>query len=219
VADWIVRPTPEEAARAAARLVAQSARAAITRRSRFELAVSGGSTPALMLAALGRLQVDWDRIVIHQVDERVAPRGDSARNLTSLLDVLPPHARVRPMPVESADLDAAAHEYAVGLPARFDLVHLGLGDDGHTASLVPGDPVLEVDDRDVAITGTYRGHRRMTLTFPALDRARRVLWLATGVEKRGPLTLLRAGDTSIPAGRVRATDQTVVCDTAADPGA
>lgn len=217
VAEWIVRPTPEEAAHAAARLVADAARAAIAERGRFELAVSGGRTPALMLAELGQQQVAWAHVVIHQVDERVAPGGDPARNLTSLRAALPAHARVRPMPVESQDLDAAAREHAAGLPARFDLIHLGVGDDGHTASLVPGDPVLDVDDRDVAITAAYHGHRRMTLTFPALDRARRVLWLATGADKRGPLALLRAGDPSIPAGRVRAPDQVVVCDAAAAP--
>lgn len=218
MAEWIVRPSAEEAARAAALLVAQAARAAIAERGRFELAVSGGRTPALMLAALGQLEVAWDHVVIHQVDERVAPGGDRARNLTSLVASLPARARVRPMPVEAEDLARAAGEYAAELPDRFDLIHLGVGDDGHTASLVPGDPVLDVTDRDVAITGPYRGHRRMTLTFPALDRARRVLWLATGADKRGPLALLRAGDPRIPAGRVRTPDQVVICDAAADPG-
>lgn len=219
MSEWIVRPSPEDAARAAALVVADAAQGAIAERGRFDLAVSGGRTPALMLAALGQLEVAWDRVVVHQVDERVAPGGDPARNLTSLMAALPAQARVRPMPVEAQDLDAAAVEYAAGLPTRFDLIHLGVGDDGHTASLVPGDPVLDLADQDVAITGTYRGHRRMTLTFPVLDRARRVLWLATGADKRGPLALLRAGDPSIPAGRVRAPDQVVVCDAAADPTA
>jgi 6-phosphogluconolactonase len=217
VAEWVVRPSPEEAAQATARLVADAARAAIATRGRCEVAVSGGSTPMRMLAALGQLQIAWEHVVIHQVDERVAPAGDPARNVTSLLAALPARAHVRPMPVESADLDTAALEYAAGLPARFDVIHLGIGDDGHTASLVPGDAVLDVADRDVAITGTYRGHRRMTLTLPVLDRARRVLWLATGADKRGPLALLRAGDPSIPASRVRALDQVVVCDAAAAP--
>ncbi len=144
-----------------------------------------------MLAALGQFEVAWDHVVVYQVDERIAPGGDPARNLTSLMAALPGHAHVRPMPVESPDLYVAALEYAAGLPACFDLVHLGVGDDGHTASLVPGDPVLDVVDRDVAITGTYRGHRRMTLTFPVLDRARRALWLVAGASKRRPLALLR----------------------------
>jgi 6-phosphogluconolactonase len=217
VPEWIIRETPQEAAQAAAHLVADAARAAIATRARFAFAVSGGSTPVRMLVALSQLQVAWEHVVIHQVDERIAPRGDPARNLTSLATALPAAAQVHPMPVESEDLDAAADAYARGLPARFDLIHLGVGDDGHTASLVPGDEVLDVTDRDVAITGPYRGHRRMTLTVPVLGRARRVLWLATGADKRAPLALLRSGDPSIPATRVRALDQVVVCDAAAAP--
>ncbi len=215
--EWIIRETPQEAAQAAAHLVADAARAAIATRARFAFAVSGGSTPVRMLVALSQLQVAWEHVVIHQVDERIAPRGDPARNLTSLATALPAAAQVHPMPVESEDLDAAADAYARGLPARFDLIHLGVGDDGHTASLVPGDEVLDVTDRDVAITGPYRGHRRMTLTVPVLGRARRVLWLATGADKRAPLALLGSGDPSIPATRVRALDQVVVCDGAAAP--
>ena len=121
------------------------------------------------------------------------------------------------MPVDEDDagLDARATTYASGLPARFDLVHLGLGDDGHTASLVPGDPVLDVHDRDVAITGMYQGWRRMTLTLPALDEARSVLFLVTGEEKARPLRKLLARDPSIPAARIRAADQLAIVDRAA----
>jgi len=161
--------------------------------------------------------VPWDDLGIWQVDERLAPRNHEDRGLTHLVASLPRSARVHEMPVDGdADgLDARAATYAAGLPARFDLVHLGLGDDGHTASLVPGDPVLDVHDRDVAITATYRGWRRMTLTFPALDRARCVFFLVTGAEKAGPLGKLLARDPSIPAARVRASEQHAIVDRSA----
>lgn len=185
--------------------------------ARFTFAVSGGSTPWAMFAELAASDVPWDGVAIYQVDERVAPAGDVDRNLTHLRASLPPPAldSVHAMPVEDADLGAAAGRYAASLPERFDLIHLGLGPDGHTASLVPGDPVLDVTDRDVGLTEPYEGHRRMTLTYPALDRARGILWLVAGPEKVDALARLRAGDESIPAGRVRAASQLVICDRAA----
>ena len=159
-----------------------------------------------MFAALEDEGMPWERTAIYQVDERVAPAGDPDRNLTHLLASLPAGARTRvhPMPVEAHDLDEAAAAYATSLPERFDLVHLGLGADGHTASLVPGDPVLEVADRDVALTGPYRGRPRMTLTYPALARASALLWLVAGKDKAEALRSMLAGDPSIPAGRVAA---------------
>jgi 6-phosphogluconolactonase len=160
-------------------------------------------------------------VTIFQVDERVAPDGDLDRTLTEIREALPAAAleRLRPMPVEDPDLESAAGRYAEGLPDALDLVHLGLGPDGHTASLVPGDPVLEVGDRYVALTADeYQGRRRMTLTYPALAAARQVLWLVSGEDKRDALGLLLAGDASIPAGRVQARDAVVVCDRAAAPG-
>ena len=159
----------------------------------------------------------WEKVTIFQVDERVAPDGDPDRNLTQLLRSLPAGgaADVRPMPVESDDLDEAAAAYASALPPAFDLVHLGLGPDGHTASLVPGDPVLEVTDRDVALTGEYQGRRRMTLTYPVLGRAQQVLWLVTGADKVDALRRLRSGDTTIPAGRVAARSSLILADHAA----
>jgi 6-phosphogluconolactonase len=161
-------------------------------------------------------------IAIFQVDERVAPEGDPDRNLTAIRGALPDAAlaRLQPMPVVDPDLEAAAARYEEALPKQLDLVHLGLGADGHTASLVPGDPVLEVRDRSVAMTaGDYQGRRRMTLTYPALDAARRILWLVSGEDKRDALALLLSGDRSIPAGLVEADEAIVICDRAAAPGA
>jgi len=170
-----------------------------------------------MLADLAGQDVPWVSITIYQVDERVAPEGDADRNLTHLRANLPPGARVdiRAMPVGARDLERAARDYARSLPSHLDLVHLGLGPDGHTASLVPGDPVLDVADRDVAVTGEYRGRRRMTLTYPVLGRAQLVLWLVTGEDKVDALRRLLAGDRSIPAGRVAAASALVVADAAA----
>jgi 6-phosphogluconolactonase/glucosamine-6-phosphate isomerase/deaminase len=158
----------------------------------------------------------WAHTTIYQVDERAAPDGDPDRNLTHLRESLAgAPAAVKAMPVEGEELEAAAAAYAANLPDRFDLVHLGLGDDGHTASLVPGDPVLEVADRLVAVTEEYRGRRRLTLTYPGLARAAQILWLVTGADKAEPLRRLLAGDRSIPAGRVEAARSLIVADRAA----
>lgn len=209
-------PDAQAAAERAAELVAGAAAQAIAERDRFVFAVSGGSTPGAMFAALyGRMP--WEKVTIFQVDERVAPDGDPDRNLTLLERSLPPGgvADIRPMPVTADNLKEAAARYGAALPERLDLVHLGIGPDGHTASLVPGDPVLEIANRDVALTGEYQGRRRMTLTYPPLDRARRILWLVTGEDKVDALARLRAGDPSIPAGRVSAANAVVVADEAA----
>jgi len=197
--------------------VAGRARAAVADHGRFTLAASGGHTPWAMFARLADEDMPWRQTAIYQVDERVAPRHDPDRNLAHLLASVPPNAgvEIHPMPVEETDLDAAAADYARSLPPRLDLVHLGLGSDGHTASLVPGDLVLEVKDRDVALTDTYTGRRRMTLTYPTLNRAHQVLWLVTGEGKVDALRRLRAGDRSIPAGRVAATNALVIADAAA----
>ncbi len=216
----------ESAARAAAGMIAADARAAVTARGRFVMAVSGGRTPWIMLRALAAEQVPWESIHVVQVDERVAPDGDPDRNLTHLQESLLDHTPIRPeqihaMPVESPDLEKAARQYSstlnevAGSPATLDLVHLGLGPDGHTASLVPGDPVLSVTDADVAVTGFYQGRRRMTLTYPILNRARRILWLVTGKEKTGMLERLYKGDLTIPSGRIAREQAVIVADRAA----
>ena len=213
-------------ARRAAALIAEEARAASRARGRFIFAVSGGHTPWLMLRALADEDVPWEAVHLAQVDERVAPPGDPDRNLTHLRESLLAHAPLRParihaMPVDSPDLQAAAKQYALtlreiaGSPPLLDLCHLGLGPDGHTASLVPGDPVLEVADADVALTGAYQGRRRMTLTYPMLNRSRRVLWVVTGAEKAPSLARLLAGDRSVPAGRVSQDHALAVTDNAA----
>jgi 6-phosphogluconolactonase len=215
-------------ARKAAEIIAAEARTAVKARGRFIVAVSGGHTPWQMLRALANEDVPWEGVSVVQVDERVAPAGDPDRNLTHLYESLVEHAPLRreqiyAMPVEAPDLESAAERYAetlkkiAGSPPVLDLAHLGLGPDGHTASLVPGDPVLNVTDRDVALTGVYQGRRRMTLTYPILNRARRILWLVTGKDKVSALARLREGDRSIPAGRIRQDQALVLADSAAAP--
>jgi len=217
---------PEAVARQAAVLIAAQAREAANSRGKFIIAVSGGHTPWLMLRELANEKVPWPAVHVVQVDERVAPAGDPDRNLTHLRESLLSHAPLAPeqihaMPVEEPDLAAAATKYGqnlreiAGSPPVLDLAHLGLGPDGHTASLVPHDPVLDVTDADVAFTGIYMGRRRMTLTYPMLNRARRILWLVTGADKAEMLVRLRAGDKTIPAGRVRSDQATVLADSAA----
>ena len=213
-------------AKAAAQFIASEARASVEARGRFTMAVSGGKTPWQMLRVLANEEVPWKNIHVVQVDERIAPAGDQNRNLTHLLENLLSHAPLPPkqiyaMPVEDADLKAATASYAktlqqiAGSPPVLDLVHLGLGSDGHTASLVPGDSVLDVIDADAALTGIYQQRRRMTLTYPLLNRSRRVLWVVTGGEKAEMLARLYEGDVSIPAGRIRRDRALVLADRSA----
>ena len=210
----------------AAAFLAEEARRAIVERGRFIAAFSGGSTPWRVLAAFADEELPWEAVHIVQVDERVAPAGSDQRNLThlrkSFLDRVPiPPNHIHAMPVEDGDLEAAAARYAqklaevAGGPPILDLVHLGLGSDGHTASLVPGDPVLDIAHADVAIAGPYQGTRRMTLTYPIINRARRILWLVAGPDKADMLLRLVDEDETIPAGRVHDGNALVLADHAA----
>ena len=219
-------PDPGAVAIRAAERIAQVAREAVKERGRCALAVSGGTTPWRALRTLSGENLPWDRVHLFQVDERVASFGDPERNYSHLREALIdriaiPPANVHPMPVEDEDLDEGARRYesilrrVAGTPPVLDLVQLGLGEDGHTASLFPGDLALQAVDSEIAVTGPYKGRRRMTLTFPAIDRARRILWLVTGAGKAAALERLLAGDRSIPAGRVRSDRAVLLADTAA----
>jgi len=207
--------------RRGAELIAEAAKADISERGHFALAVSGGRDPWPMFSQLEDYELDWTKVEIFQVDERVAPAGSDQRNLTHLVESLSIGAQgsIRPMPVTDDDLEAAADRYAASLPEALDQAHLGIGPDGHCASLVPGDAVLDVTDKRVAVTaGEYQGVRRMTLTYPELHRVRRLLWVVTGEEKRDALLKLLDRDPSIPAGRVDpGGDSLILADRAASP--
>lgn len=217
-----VLPDAKSVARRAAAFIAEQARAAVAARKRFVFGVSGGRTPWIMLRELATDDLPWDSVHIVQIDERIAPANHPDRNLTALRESLRaaplPPAQIHAMPVEVSDLTAGAAQYAellesiAGSPPVLDLAHLGLGADGHTASLVPGDPVLDVADTDVALTSEYGGRRRMTLTYPMLNRSRCIFWLVTGAEKQDALARLGNGDRSIPAGRIRRDDAVVIAD-------
>ncbi|MFP4635880.1 MAG: 6-phosphogluconolactonase [Nitriliruptoraceae bacterium] len=218
----------DDHARQAAAHVAVALREAASERGRATLAVSGGSTPGDLLEALAAQPLPWDRLHVFQVDERFAPAGHTERNLELLrgrllADRPLPDGQVHPMPVDNPDPEAAAERYAAqlaevaGVPPVLDVVQLGLGSDGHTASLLPGDPVVDVVDRDVAVTGSYGGWRRLTLTLPIIARARSLVWLVSGADKRGAVARLLAGDPAIPAGRVPGDRAVAFLDPAAAP--
>lgn len=216
----------ETVARQAAAIIAQEARAAALARGRFLLALSGGTTPRRMLELLAEEDIPWSLVHLFQVDERIAGATDPARNLhglrTGLVDRVPlPAKQFHPMPVEEEDLNSASSDYATllnriaGTPPILDVAHLGLGEDGHTASLVPDDPVLDDLLSEVAITRPYHGFRRMTLTYPVLNRARKLLWLVTGADKAQALRRLTQHDPSIPAGRISPDHAVLLTEVAA----
>ena len=216
--------TDADVAVAAADHIAARARAAVSEHGRFCVALSGGRTPWKMLKRLVGMELPWNGVHVFQVDERVAPDGDGDRNATKLAAILGacalPDTNLHLMPVTDEDLDRACDTYSQ-LIARhtrngsLDLVHLGLGEDGHTASLVPGDPVIDFSDRDVATAGPYQDRLRMTLTRRAIDRAAERMWVVTGASKSKMLARLRSGDETIPAGRVTRRSSVVFADEAA----
>jgi 6-phosphogluconolactonase len=214
---------PEQLAERAAGEVAAGARRAVNDKRRATLALSGGSTPARMFAALAHQDVPWSGVHVFQVDERVAPDGDADRNLVQMRTALVgpgllPEENLHPMPVTEVDLAEGAAAYARELHAVsggvIDLVHLGLGDDGHTASWPPGDDVVD-SPLDVAVVGPYQGRLRMTLTPRVVNRAGQILWLVSGADKGPVLRRLLAADQAIPASRVRRAGALVLADAAA----
>ena len=219
-------PDPESVAQRAAQIIDETGRRAIKDRGKFAVALSGGSTPRLLLPLLAQLDLPWQLVHVFQVDERVAPDGHPDRNLTDLYDLflanLPkPPAGIWTMPVGEDDMERASENYqsvlrsVAGNPPVLDLIHLGLGDDGHTASLVPGDDAISITDADVVVTGLYKGRSRMTLTYPVLNRARKILWIVAGRVKGPALAGLRRHDTELPAGRVRQTNAVILADSEA----
>jgi len=222
----LIYPDAMAAARMAADFIAAQVRDSLTEKPQFLLAVSGGSTPWRMLSELAQRDIAWERVHLFQVDERVVPRGDPDRNWTQLQQCLAPcwsrlEPRVHPMPVDGSDLEENAAQYQADLVQiagphpSLDLVHLGLGTDGHTASLFSGSAALQVQDRDVTVTESYRGHRRMTLTLPIINRARQILWVVTGADKRTALNQLLQGEMTVPAAHINDTNTTVLTDAAA----
>ena len=176
------------------------------------LAVSGGSTGPALLAALAAADLRWPAIGIWQVDERVAPDGDPARNAAQL-DGIPGEHHL--MPVTSGDLPRAAATYAAALPDRFDVVHLGMGPDGHTASWPPGDPVID-SPRPVDLSGRYQDHVRMTLTPSVVNAALARVVLITGGDKAAAVAgWLQAADRELPIARVAPAGTVIVLDPAA----
>jgi 6-phosphogluconolactonase len=220
----------EAAARLAAIFAAHCIRQAVAVRKQAHIAFSGGTTPRRMLELLATEDLPWESLHVFQVDERVVPRGDERRNLNLMQETLVADGFLRPdhlhaMPVDAGDTEAAAREYQqtlesfAGAPVALDLVQLGLGTDGHTASLYPGDPTVSVQDRDVAAAGVHAGLQRLTLTLPAINRARTRMWLVTSSDKAARLRELVAGEGDRPACLVRRDESFVIADrAAATPG-
>jgi 6-phosphogluconolactonase len=184
---------------------------AVAERGEGHLAVSGGATPLAMFGALAALPLPWPLVHVWQVDERVAPDGDQDRNAPQLDALRDVGAVIHLMDVTNPSLPAAAAAYAAALPDRFDVIHLGLGDDGHTASWPPRDPVVNLTER-VAVVGPFKDRVRLTLTPPVVNNARHVMFLVAGATKAPMLTRLLRGDLSIPATVVRQTGTTILTD-------
>jgi 6-phosphogluconolactonase len=228
-ADVQVYASPDEVARAAARLFVDYAWQAIAKDGQFMVALSGGNTPRLMFEILAsdqfRAQVDWGKVHVFWGDERAVPRTNSESNYGMarrelLIRVPIPEANVHRMEAEKASIGRAAHEYEEtlrkylplddrGFP-RFHLIYLGMGNDGHTASLFPGPRVTRQTSRWVSTpTVTKLNMRRMTLTLPVLDAAARVVFLVVGAEKAEMLhaVLEEKHDPPYPAQLVQPRDR------------
>jgi 6-phosphogluconolactonase len=225
--EWVIRNDAAGAEEAAAEFIAARLGRAARRRGTATLAVSGGRSPWGMFARLAALDIDWSAVHLFQVDERIVPAGHEARNWRSLLanplvHRIPPDHR-HPMPVEMEDPELAAGRYAktlaawAGTPPQLDVVHLGLGEDGHTASLFAGDPLLQEQQRRAGVSGLHAGYRRLSLTLPVLNGARCVVWFVVGAARREALARLRAGDVSIPAARVQQERAVCFADREAAP--
>ena len=220
-----IQNSADAAAEKAAQLIGEYLNEVLSKKPIASIAFSGGRSPIQMFKHLVEQDIDWARVEIFQVDERIAPAGDTARNLTALqqhlfsrVDI--PDTQVHAMPVETNNITTSLDEYATRLktsagdPPRLDIIHLGLGDDGHTASLPPGDNVLN-SKQLVDICEEFNDYRRMTLTYPVLNMASAIVWLVTGADKQPMLDRLLAGDTQIPAGRVNQAQAILVADKAA----
>ena len=221
--------TADQVAAGAAAYLENEIREALHHQKSYSLAISGGRTPWEMLKILSKADLPWQRVNLFQVDERVAPDGHADRNLTQLFQAIDgtpmvTQLRIFPMPVLAEDLEEGSRKYTQVLDEvtegkGLDLIHLGLGSDGHTASLVPGDGVMDVQDRLVACTqNTYQGRIRMTLTYPLLNGAKQILWIVTGSEKQEMVQRLLNQDPSIPAGSIRQENALLMVDQAAMEG-
>lgn len=209
----------------AAAWIGGQARRTLDERGQFSIALSGGRGPHRLYEALAREKIEWQRVQLFQVDERAAPPDSPERNFRAIRALLVervaiPAGQVHPMPVDTDDLEAAAGEYAATLeralgPERIlDLVHLGLGEDGHTASLLPGDAASE-PGAPVIVSREHEGFRRLSLNYPVLSAARQRCWFVTGAGKSEVLPRAVDGDLAIPAGRIRREDSLVFADQAA----
>jgi 6-phosphogluconolactonase len=220
-----IEPDADRLALECAAWIGGQVRRGLAERDTFTLALSGGRGPHRLFEALARERVPWQRVHLFQVDERAAPADSPERNFRAIRELLIervpiPDANVHPMPVEQEGLEGAARDYAstlaqvLGPELVLDLVHLGLGEDGHTASLFPGDPASE-SGAPVIVSREHQGFRRLSLNYPLLSGARQRLWFVTGAAKSEVLLRAMDGDVGIPAGRIRREDTLFFADQAA----
>jgi 6-phosphogluconolactonase len=220
---------PERLAQRAAEWLAAAAKAS---RDRFVVALSGGSTPKRMYQILAGMDLPWQRTHWFWGDERFVPPDDVLSNYRmareALFDHAPvPAANIHPVPTQGLEPEAAAAAYEAELkrfyggerldPAQpvFDITLLGLGPDGHTASLFPGTAVLAERHKWVAAVIGAKDEARITFTYPLLESSRHIAFLVAGAEKRRMLGLLLGGDREIPAGRLSKEHAQVFADSAA----